>query len=278
MKNIVSIDWLLENINNNDLVILDCRFGMNEPQYGLKAYKKSHINNAVYIDLEDLTGEVGEHGGGHPLPSMNEFIKKMENTGVDDEKVVVIYDDGELAPASRIWFMLKYIGKKEVYVLHGGFKTWIERKLPVTDIVNEQKESKGIAMSINSRMICDVEHVRKNIEKEDSLIIDSRSRERYLGLDDPLDKKAGHIPGAVNYFWKDNFANSDDFQIKDLKTLNERFDKLKNYKNVIVHCGSGVSACVNTLLMSEIGLDPILYLGSWSDWISYEDNMIVCEK
>ena len=275
MKNIVSIDWLLENINNKDLVILDCRFGMNDPQYGLKAYKKSHINNGVYIDLKDLTGEVRVHGGRHPLPPMNEFVKNMENSGVDNDKVVVIYDDGELAPASRLWFMLKYIGIKEVYVLSGGFKTWAERKLPLTDKLNEAKQSKGITMKINSKMICDVEYVWENLNKEESIIIDSRARERYLGLEEPLDKKAGHIPGAVNYFWKDNF---DDLGIKDLKTLKERFEKLNDYKNIIVHCGSGVSACVNILLISEIGFDPILYLGSWSDWISYEDNEIICEK
>ena len=130
-------------------------------------------------------------------------------------------------------------------------------------------------MKMNSKLICDVEYIRKNIEKEESVIIDSRAGNRYLGIEEPLDKKAGHIPGAVNYFWKDNF---EDNKIKDLKTLEERFEEVNDYKNIIVHCGSGVSACVNILVMCEIGLDPILYLGSWSDWISYEDNLIISEK
>nr|WP_276575891.1 rhodanese-like domain-containing protein [Oceanirhabdus seepicola] len=130
-------------------------------------------------------------------------------------------------------------------------------------------------MKINSKLICDVEYVRENLNKEASIIIDSRARERYLALEEPIDKKAGHIPGAVNYFWKDNFDN---LEVKDLNALNEKFHELKNYKKLIVHCGSGVSACVNVLLMSEVGLKPILYLGSWSDWISYEDNEVICEK
>ncbi|WBW99115.1 sulfurtransferase [Oceanirhabdus sp. W0125-5] len=275
MKNIVTIDWLAENLNNENLVILDCRFGMKEQQYGLNEYIKSHINNAIYIDLKDLIGEVKEHGGRHPLPSLNGFVKMIENSGVDDEKVVVIYDDGELAPASRLWFMLKYIGIKDAYVLNGGFSTWIERKLPVTEMVSKPKESKGIRMNINSKLICDKEYVRENFNKEESIIVDSRSRERYLGLEEPLDKKAGHIPGAINYFWRDNFNG---IKIKDLNILKERFEELNDYKKIIVHCGSGVSACVNVLLMSEIGLKPILYLGSWSDWISYDDNEIISEK
>ena len=276
MKNIVTIDWLLENLNNKEVVILDCRFALSDPEYGLKAYKKSHIKNAIYINLEeDLTGEAGEHGGRHPLPNMKDFAKSMEKVGVDDEKTVVIYDDGDLASASRLWFMLRYIGKKEVCVLNGGFTTWIERELAVTDVVDEPKESKGITIKIHSKLLCDVEYVRENIGKEESVIVDSRSRERYLGLEEPIDIKAGHIPSAVNYFWKDNFDN---INVKDLNKLNERFEKLKDYKNLIVHCGSGITGCVNVLMMNEIGFEPILYLGSWSDWISYKENEIICEK
>lgn len=276
MKNIVTIDWLLENLERKDLVILDCRFDLSNPEYGLEAYKKFHIKNSVYISLEEnMAGETKEHGGRHPLPDMNEFTKTMENSGVDDEKTVVIYDDGDLAAASRLWFMLKYIGIEKVYVLAGGFQTWIERELPTTDIVDEPQKSKGITINIDSKLICDVNYVIENIRKEESIIVDSRSKERHLGLEEPIDKKAGHIPSAVNYFWKDNFHN---LKVKDLSKLNERFENLKDYKNIIVHCGSGITGCVNVLMMNEIGFQPILYLGSWSDWITYKDNEIICEK
>ena len=117
-----------------------------------------------------------------------------------------------------------------------------------------------------------MDFVKNNIEKEGSIIIDSRANDRYLGIEEPLDKKGGHIKGAENYFWQENFKNG---KLKKSEELKEGFNKFKKYDNLIVHCGSGITACPNIIAMQEIGLEPVLYLGGWSDWISYEENEIV---
>ncbi|MCT4509222.1 MAG: rhodanese-like domain-containing protein [Tepidibacter sp.] len=114
-----------------------------------------------------------------------------------------------------------------------------------------------------------VDEVRRNIDQDKSIIIDSRSLERYKGEVEPIDKKAGHIPSAQNYFWLDVL---EDDKMKDIKKLKDHFNEVLKYKNVIVHCGSGITGCVNYVALDEIGVKSKLYLGSWSDWISYDEN------
>jgi thiosulfate/3-mercaptopyruvate sulfurtransferase len=276
MKNVVTVEWLLENMNDNNLIILDCRYDMGNLDYGVNEYKKSHIKNAHFINLEeDLTGEKSEHGGRHPMPDMNSFAKKMESLGVNDISRVIIYDDGDIAAASRLWWMFKYIGKKEVYVLEGGFRLWLRKGLEVVDTIPEVKSKGKLSVNIQPEMRCDVDCVRENIGKENAAIVDSRSKERYRGIVEPIDKKAGHIPGAVNYFWQDIL---DKDKLKDLEVLKEKFKELEKYDKLIVHCGSGITACPNILVMDELGLKPIHYAGGWSDWISYDENQIVTDK
>ena len=177
--------------------------------------------------------------------------------------------------ASKLWWMLKYLGKDNVYVLEGGFKEWTSRGLETTTEITIPSKSGELNVNLNSDMICDVNFVRNSIENEDSIIIDSRANERYLGVSESIDKKAGHIKSAENYFWKENFQ---DGKLKNIEELKKRFNKLKNYNNLIVYCGSGITACPNIIVMQEIGLEPVLYLGGWSDWISYEENEVVGVK
>jgi thiosulfate/3-mercaptopyruvate sulfurtransferase len=276
LKNIVSAEWLLENINRDDLVILDCRFSLSDPSYGEEAYKKAHIKKAVLVDLEkDLAGEKGEHGGRHPLPDMNVFAKRMEDLGVSDESTVVIYDEGDIQSASRLWWMLKYIGKDNVYVLEGGIGLWSEKGFETTNVSTVPGHKGKLTVNIKPEMRCDVNFVSEQLGSENTVIIDSRSSERYLGLLEPVDKKAGHIPGAKNYFWQEIL---DGYNLKDMDKLSERFKDLEKYDKIIVHCGSGITACPNILVMDELGLKPIHYAGAWSDWISYDENPVISEK
>lgn len=274
MKNLVSVKWLKEN-NNEDIVVVDCRFDLQTPSYGKDSYLKNHIPNAVYIDVDkDLAGNVKEHGGRHPLPDLNEFKSKLESCGIGNNTRVVAYDDGEVAGASRFWWMLKYIGHDKVYILDGGIKVWIESGYYLSSDV-PKKEKKCLDINIDESILVTVDEVKKSISEEGSVIIDSRSFERYKGEVEPIDKKAGHIPNAKNYFWMNVLENN---KVKDNKTLETYFDELLKYKKVIVHCGSGITGCVNYLALDEIGVKPKLYLGSWSDWISYDDNEVKTGK
>lgn len=275
MKNIITPEWLVQNLNNPDIAILDCRFEMGNPEYGRKSYGEAHIKNALFVDLEDdLTGEIGTHGGRHPLPDMKTFLQRIEEFGISDETTVIVYDDGDLPAASRLWWMLKYIGKEKVYVLEGGLDKWKALGFETQSSIPERPNKGKLALNIHQDMLCDVNYVRDNLTIEDSIVIDSRARERYLGLVEPIDKKAGHIPGAVNSFWLDIL---DGDKLKNNDGLKELFKGVSSYRNIIVHCGSGITACPNFLAMDEIGLKPVLYAGGWSDWISYKDNKVESE-
>lgn len=272
MKNFTHINWLKDNLDREDLFIFDCRFNLGDLEYGRKVYDISHIKNAYFIDLEkDLSLKPSEHGGRHPLPSIEKFVKKLEEYGLSNESTVVIYDDGDFAGASRLWWMLKYIGFKKVHVLEGGFYSWSLKGFPMSKI--EPKKTLGnIQWNVNHNMICDMNYVKSRINSEHTLIIDSREEKRYLGIEEPIDKKPGHIPGAQNYLWKDNYRN---YTLKPEEKLKDRFKELHKFKEIIVYCGSGITACANLIVLDEIGINAKLYSGSYSDWVSYEDNPVV---
>lgn len=276
MKNIVSVNWLKEHMQDEELVIIDCRFSLQDPEYGENAYKEGHIPGAMCISLDKhLAGRTGEHGGRHPLPNMIDFVKLMEDFGVSNNSNVLIYDDGDLAAPSRLWWMLKYIGLDKVYILEGGLKAWIASGGEVTSEKYRSSAKGQIKVNLREEMKCSMEYVKGNLNNNDTAIIDSRARERYLGLVEPMDKKAGHIPGAKNYDWTGNFEEN---KVLSVEELQKRFREIKNYEEVIVHCGSGVTGCTNVLILEEIGIPSKLYVGSWSDWCSYDENPIATEE
>lgn len=275
MKNIVSVNWLKENLNKQNLVVVDCRFDLMDKEYGKRSYEKEHIKGAVRVDLEkDLSSEVREHGGRHPLPKIEKLKETFENIGISNESIVVAYDEGDLAGPARLWWILKYLGHKEVYVLNGGIEAFKSVGGEVTSDV-EPIEKSEFKVNVNKDMIVDMEYVKDRINNERVAIVDSRENKRYIGEFEPVDKRAGHIPGALNYFWMDILDKAEDgFTIKSQDKLKELFSKLNDYDEVIVYCGSGVTACPNSLALTEAGVNHKLYAGSYSDWISYEENTV----
>ncbi|MSU00489.1 sulfurtransferase [Tissierella pigra] len=272
MKNIISQEWLKDNISKEDLIILDTRAELNDPNYGLNEYEKGHIKGAHFVPMEEITtGELREHGGRHPLPDMNEFIENMKSFGIKDDSTVIIYDDGDLAMAGRLWWILKYSGKHQVYILEGGIKSWVENGMEVTTEIPKVKKSDILTLNLDSSMEVDIDYVKEAIGNKDVVIIDSRAYERYIGEVEPLDKIPGHIPNALNYPWMNLVENG----LKSKEELEEYFKPLKDYREVIVHCGSGITGTVNLMFMEEIGLKPKFYVGGYSDWVSYGDNEVV---
>lgn len=271
VKELVSAEWLTNRLHEREIVIVDCRFDLKNPEEGRQQFQKCHIPGAVYFDLDmDLSGEVKHHGGRHPLPDINEFIQKLGKSGIDKSKHVVAYDDQNGAFAARMWWMLCYLGHEHVSVLNVSFSKWKEKGYPVS---SEPSHPDHVTFQPNlqSEMALNIEDVKKEMGKEDILLVDSRAPERYRGETEPIDKKAGHIPGAVNFFWK---GNVDDYgKWKSENELNDRFKEVRN-KDLIVYCGSGVTASANILALKTIGKSAKLYIGSWSDWSSYEDNPV----
>lgn len=273
MSNFVTAKWLYKHIKDKDLVIVDCRADLFDKDYGKRLYAIGHIEGAQFIDVKkDLCGEVKEHGGRSPLPDMEKFKEKLELIGIGSNKKVVAYDEAELAGAERFWWMLKYIGHEKVYVLNGGIKAWLRENYQLTTNVSVMKKD-SMHISLNESLITDIAKVKANMGQEGYIIVDSRAKERYNGEIEPIDKKAGHIPGALNYYWKDVLKENGEFKSKE--ELKVHFSKIKSFKEITLHCGSGIDACGNFIAMSEADIEPKLYVGSWSDWISYDNNPIV---
>ena len=275
MTNLVNAQWLKENLHNKNLVIVDCRFDLMNKEYGKDSYDKNHIEDAVRVDLEtELSSEVKTHGGRHPLPSVESLKSTFEKLGISNDSVVVCYDEGDLAGPARLWWILKYLGHDQVYILDGGINEFINIGGNTDNKVPNVAMGK-FEVNINDSMRVDMNYVKERLYKYDVAIIDSREYKRYLGEFEPVDKKAGHIPSAMNYFWMDILNKKDnDINLKSVDELKEHFAKLNKYNEVIVYCGSGVTACPNSLALSEIGIAHKVYSGSFSDWVSYEDNQV----
>jgi len=270
MEQIVELDWLYKHLNDPLLVLVDCRFNLADSSEGKEKYRASHIPGAIYFDLEkDLSSPVGKHGGRHPLPDAKTFALKLGQAGIDHTKTVITYDDEHGSNAARFWWLLRYHGHQNVAVLNEGFSAWKEKGYPVTSEIPEPTPVKFVS-NIHHDWIVPMAGVKSRPAEE--ALIDSRAPERYRGEVEPMDAKAGHIPGAENWFWEDNLKNGKWAPAEELK---ERFKPLNKKAQVTVYCGSGVTACANILAMTHAGLKNVrLYPGSWSDWISYPDNPI----
>jgi thiosulfate/3-mercaptopyruvate sulfurtransferase len=273
MKFLKSFEWLLNKIDDPNVRIIDCRFQLNEKEEGPKRYKESHIPNAVYMNLEeDLSGSLEKHGGRHPLPDLQALSNKLSTIGIDHHVEVICYDDQNGAMASRLWWLLQYLGHTKSYVLNGTFSLWkqkgnrVESKIP--SFLNRE-----FVPHINNELFASVTDVKNSLNKQGSILIDSREAKRYLGIEEPIDREAGHIPGALNSFWMEGIDANGIW--KNVKSQQQRFSNVPKDREIIVYCGSGVTACPNVLALKEAGYERVkLYIGSWSDWISYPDNPI----
>lgn len=273
--------WLLARLYEPEQAIIDCRFTLGKPEAGRESYEQEHIPGAVYLDLElDLSSPVGIHGGRHPLPDPEVLAARLAKLGIGNDSRIVAYDDESGMNAARLWWLLRYLGHEQVFILEGGFSQWKADKYPVTDHQPVRVPSTFTA-NVQTHMLADVEEVRRVSEKTadegadaaNTILIDSRANERYHGRNETLDPVGGHIPGAVNYFWKD--TQNADGSFKSADELAAHFAGLDKEAEIIVYCGSGVTACPNVLALEKAGYKNVrLYAGSWSDWISYEENAV----
>lgn len=271
MNYLVDAEWLFNNHQQTNIRIIDCRFHLADVAEGKNQYDVGHIPNSVYLDLDkDLSGSIQEHGGRHPLPEWDTFKEKLENIGVSENTVVVAYDNGEHAFAGRLWWLLSYMGHEKVYILNGGYQSWVEKEFPITcDVVSFEKTSMNL--NWNTSMIADYEAVNQQVKEPNPniILIDSREHKRYIGEIEPIDKIAGHIPGAINKVWADVLEEG---RFKKTEELKKNFQDLDPNKTYIVYCGSGVTATPNYIALKDAGFPHVkLYPGSYSDWISYDN-------
>ncbi|OSB17949.1 sulfurtransferase [Clostridium sporogenes] len=276
MKNFVSTRWLENHLEDENIVIVDCRGDLLKDSYGEEVYKKGHIKNAVFADLKKvMSSEEKEHGGRNPLPDTEDFKRSIEKLGINKNTLVVAYDELKIAGAARFCWMLRYVGHTNNYVLDGGINKWIteNKKLYIEENNSKEKfriKNEDFNIYLNEEIKADVNYIKDNMKK-DLILVDSRTNIRYEGIEEPIDKRAGHIPGAKSIYWKDMLR--EDGAVDEDK-VRENFLPLKDYTNIAVYCGSGIDATFNFLLLDEVGIKARVYAGSWSDWITYEENPI----
>ncbi|MEC0234842.1 sulfurtransferase [Paenibacillus kribbensis] len=277
MKSIVSKRWLLARLYEPDIIIADCRSLLGQAGAGRTQFNEDHIPGAIHFDLEeDLTAPLGEHGGRHPLPDADTLAARLSRFGINAASRIIAYDDQGGMMASRFWWLLRYLGHEQVYVLEEGYSAWKEAKFPVTADQPIRIPS-TFTPNVQAQMLTNMQEVQRvsagSVPTGSYILIDSRERPRYLGLEEPIDTAAGHIPGAVNFFWKEVLDEKGSF--KNAEQLQKQFANLDPNAEIIVYCGSGVSACPNVLALNEAGFSKVrLYPGSWSDWISYKENPV----
>ncbi len=275
----VSADWLAEHLHDPNVCIVDCRFSLAESDLGRNQYEQAHIPGAHYLSLDqDLSSPVQAHGGRHPLPDPAQFARRMNELGIHSAQadhpatLVVAYDDSNFAFAARLWWLARYFGHDKVAVLNGGWSGWQAGGRPTTT-EQPQPKSGTFQPRIRDRTVLDIHHVQQHKDRSGVVLIDSRAPERYRGEVEPIDPVAGHIPGAVNYPWMQ--VVDENHELRSQAELAQHYAGLQSAEEVIVYCGSGVTACVNLLAMTAAGLTHgKLYAGSWSDWCSYEDAEI----
>lgn len=254
---LVSADWLHEHLGDHNLRVIDFRWYLLN-RSGHEEYRRGHIPGAVFVDLDAVTGKTG--GGRHPLPTGAKFEQEMRQAGIGSDTRVVVYDDATAAPtASRLWFLLGLFGHRTQAVLDGGLQAWgspLETKEPETQRGDFQ------AVEPDMSRVLDFEAVRR---LRGVPLIDARMGERYRGEKEPIDPKAGHVPGALNLPYTEVLER--DGRFKSAEDLRRQYEKLGAAGGAVFYCGSGVNATQQLLAMEIAGLpNARLYAGSWSDW------------
>ena len=254
------------------LVILDCRFALEDPDYGQRSYAEGHIAGASFADLErDLSGPVTKGvTGRHPLPEPEALIERLKAWGLDNDSDVVLYDDGPGAYAARAWWLLAWLGKRDgVSILDGGLKAWHAAGLPLS--LDPPQNSRGtFSGAPDASLLINAQALQQRLGESAMTLLDARALPRFKGEVEPIDPVAGHIPGAQCAAFTDNLGA--DGRFLPAAQLKQRFaEKLgeRSPTELVAYCGSGVTACHNLFALCLAGY-PLgrLYAGSWSEWIN----------
>jgi thiosulfate/3-mercaptopyruvate sulfurtransferase len=275
-RTLISVTDLYPHINDNDWIILDCRFSLINSATGAYAYRHGHISNARYVHLDnDLSSAITAQTGRHPLPNFNALVKKLAAWGISNYSQVVVYDDVGGAFAGRLWWLLRTLGHDNVAVLDGGIQHW-QKLYSITTHLPRMKAA-NFRSYLNNYAWLTARQVEDGIARKTIMLIDARTPERYRGEQEPIDPVAGHIPYALNRPLQRNLTALGLFLSP--AELRAQFKQLIGNtapEQVIHYCGSGVTACHNLLAMEHAGLQGSkLYAGSWSEWIRNKNRCVI---
>jgi thiosulfate/3-mercaptopyruvate sulfurtransferase len=264
---LISTDAVVSHLDSS-WVVVDCRYDLRDDTWGSTQYRDGHIPGAVYASLShDLSAPPSGTNGRHPLPCVEALEATFGRLGIANGTQVVIYDQDAGMYASRLWWMLRYMGHDAAAVLDGGWAKWVREGRAVRT-GDERRPAAVFSGQRRKDLRVIVDEVAAALGGSSVLLVDARAPERFEGRNEPLDRTPGHIPGSVNYFYRRNVT--DEGVLLPVETLRRQFGELLDGRSpdqVVMYCGSGVTACQSLLAMEHVGLSGAkLYPGSWSEW------------
>lgn len=264
---LVDVATLAAHLGDSDWLVVDVRHQLADTGYGERVYGEAHIPGAVFLHCDrDLSGPMTGSNGRHPLPDPDRLAARLGAIGVGSRTQVVVYDDTQGMIAGRLWLLLRWLGHDRVALLDGGLQGWLEAGKPLTQTLPALRPTTFVAKP--DGCVVDASDVQSFLSTSRMYLVDARSADRFRGENETIDPVAGHIPGAVNRFFRDNLQADGHF--KSPAELRAEWLALLSGKlpEEVVHlCGSGVSACHSMLAMEIAGLPGSrLYAGSWSEW------------
>ena len=269
LTTLVTVDTLAAHLDDPQWLIVDCRFDLTQPAAGESAYRAGHIPGAVYAHLDrDLSSPITPQTGRHPLPDPELFAATLSSWGVGPDTQVIAYDADNGMYASRLWWLLRWVGHRAVAVLDGGFKAWKATGRPANTEIPARHKTQFQARP-NRDLWLDADQLQARVQQPDWRLLDARAPERFAGKVEPLDTIAGHVPGARNHPFATNLTSDGRFGApEELRRRYEQSQAGVADDRTVVMCGSGVTAC-HLLLAMEVAGKPgaRLYAGSWSEWI-----------
>jgi thiosulfate/3-mercaptopyruvate sulfurtransferase len=255
-------------------VLLDCRFDLTAPGAGREAYLRGHLPGAHYADLNlDLAGQISATSGRHPLPTPDSLARRCAQFGIERDVQVVAYDEVNGSFAARAWWLLRWLGHRQVAVLDGGYRAWLadggELESGAMPAAVSLATAAPVTAVVDRSAVLTADDVLRALADPSRVLVDARAAERYAGTVEPIDPVAGHVPGAVNHPFADNLGTDGHFLAPaELRRRWEARLAGKAPENAILMCGSGVTACHDLLALEVAGLPGAkLYAGSWSEWI-----------
>ncbi|MDE3089048.1 MAG: sulfurtransferase [Chloroflexota bacterium] len=270
ISSIVSTEWLAAHLNDANLRIVDVRwYLLDKDKNGRDEYLRGHIPGAIFLDVDtDLAAPRGQGPGRHPLPRADAFAETMARAGIGVDTNVIAYDDCGGVNAARVWWLLRHFGHAQVSLLDGGVTRWIAEGRPLQTQIPPVPRTNFIALP-RAGDLADQKLVDTLRSDPRALVLDVRVPERYEGKIEPLDPRAGHVPGAKNAPAAGNLRAPDDPRFLDADALRARYAALgaDQAERVAAYCGSGINACQTIFALHLVGRDDaLLYEGSWSDW------------
>ena len=270
MTLLVSTHWLADHLNDAPVRIADVRWYLLEKdRTGRAEYLRGHIPGAVFLDLEtELAAHYRGGPGRHPIPRADLFAEAMARAGIGAATHVIAYDDRGGAAAARLWWLLRYFGHDQVSLLDGGIAQWLAEGRPLETRVPTFPRSSFLPRA-RPEMVVGKDTVNQFRHDPRALVLDVRVPERYRGEVEPLDARAGHIPGAKNAPIAGNLRGTTDLRFLSAEGLSARFENLGSGKveRIVAYCGSGINACQAVFALNLAGFtNALLYEGSWSDW------------